>query len=176
MNSDSAGRTGIFGRVFTLIVVGAVFVGASYLRKQSGIELSASSIQQAVGDLGVFVPLGYVLLVMFRQAMVLPSALLLASAGLLFGAPMGTLLGAIGVTLNAFTLFTGARFLGREWVLPRLQARYPRFDHHANTAGPWVIALMTGHPMGVLTPFHFAAGVTQITWLGFLVAVGPAAK
>jgi uncharacterized membrane protein YdjX (TVP38/TMEM64 family) len=179
MNSDSTALTGkrkaLRGRLLAFAVVGAILVGIHFLREKIGIEWSASSIQQAVGDFGPLVPIAYVVLVMFRQALVLPSALLLTTAGLLFGAPMGTLLGAVGITLNAFTLFTGARLLGRNWVEPRIRARYPKFEQHAKTAGPWLIALMTGHPMGVLTPFHFAAGVTRMTWLVFLVAVGPAA-
>jgi len=174
MNSDSGKRMVLRRRLLTLAIVGAILVGAQFLREKMGIEWSASSIQQAVENFGPMVPIAYVLLVMFRQALVLPSMLLLTTAGLLFGAPLGTLLGAIGITLNAFTLFTGARLLGRDWVEPRLRARYPQFEKHAKTAGPWVIALMTGHPMGVLTPFHFAAGVTRMTWLAFLAGVGPA--
>jgi uncharacterized membrane protein YdjX (TVP38/TMEM64 family) len=175
VDQDSAGKGRLLGRVLTLLVVGAVLVGAQYLREQIGIELSASSIQQAVGEFGAFVSIAYIVLVIFRQSLLLPSALLLTTAGVLFGAPLGTLLGAVGVTLNATVLFTGARYLGRDWVLPRIQARYPRFEQHATSAGPWVIALITGHPMGPLTPFHFAAGVTPISYRKFLIAVGPAA-
>ena len=175
MDLDRANRRALLGRLLMLLVVCAFLVGAHFLRKQTGIEWSAASIQEAVRNFGPYVPIGFVLLVMFRQVMLLSSGLLLTSAGLLFGAPMGTLLGAVGVTLNAFTLFTCARLLGRDWVEPRIRARYPQFEQHARTAGPWVIALMTGHPMGILTPFHFAAGVTRITWLRFLLAVGPAA-
>mgnify|MGYP007026245776 CR=1 FL=1 len=123
MNSDSTALTGkrkaLRGRLLAFAVVGAILVGIHFLREKIGIEWSASSIQQAVGDFGPLVPIAYVVLVMFRQALVLPSALLLTTAGLLFGAPMGTLPGAVGITLNAFTLFTGPRLLGRNWVEPR---------------------------------------------------------
>lgn len=175
MNSDLETRKKLLRRLSTLLVVCAILVGVHFLREQFEIEWSASSIQETVGEFGQFVPIAYVLLVMFRQALMLPSAVLLTSAGLLFGAPMGTLLGAAGVTLNALALFTCARLLGRDWMEPKIRLRYPEFEERAGTVGPWVIALMTGHPMGVLTPFHFAAGITQITWLGFLLAVGPAA-
>jgi uncharacterized membrane protein YdjX (TVP38/TMEM64 family) len=30
---------------------------------------------------------------------------------------------------------------------------------------------MTGHPMGVMTPFHLAAGISGVSWLAFLVVV-----
>lgn len=161
--------------VIVSLVVAAVMIGAQALRREVGMEWSAESIQQTVSELGWLAPAGFIVLVMFRQVMVLPSMLVLTSAGLLFGAPLGTLYGGIGLTLNAFILFMLARLLGRDWVLPRLQARYPDFEHHANTAGPMVIALMTGHPMGILTPFHLAAGITGISSIRFLAVVGTAA-
>ncbi len=161
--------------LLTLAVVVALVLGARYIRHETGIELSAESIQTTVGELGLFAPLGYLLITTFRQALVLPSALVLTSAGLLFGATTGALLGGIGITLNALALFTAARMSGRDWVLPKLHERYEDFENRSNTAGPWVIALMTGHPMGILTPFHLAAGITGIPWLTFVVAVGPAA-
>jgi uncharacterized membrane protein YdjX (TVP38/TMEM64 family) len=34
-----------------------------------------------------------------------------------------------------------------------------------------VVGLMTGHPMGVMTPFHLAAGISGVSWLAFLVVV-----
>ncbi|MFT5696288.1 MAG: putative membrane protein YdjX (TVP38/TMEM64 family) [Myxococcota bacterium] len=160
--------------IVSLVVV-AVMIGAQALRLEVGMEWSAESIRETVSELGWLAPAGFIVLVMFRQVMVLPSMLVLTSAGLLFGAPLGTLYGGIGLTLNALILFLTARLLGRDWVLPRLRARYPDFERHANTAGPMVIALMTGHPMGVLTPFHLAAGITGISGIRFLAVVGTAA-
>ena len=158
-----------------LIAVGVFFLVSRALREQLGFEFDAESIQGSVGQLGFWAPVGFITLVMFRQVFVLPSMLLMTTAGLLFGAPMGTLYGGIGITLNAFTLFGSARLLGRDWVRPRLHERFPDFEQHASTAGPWVIALMTGHPMGVLTPFHLAGGITGISVWVFFIAVAPAA-
>jgi len=161
--------------VITLVLVVAFLAGAGQIRQGIGLELTSESIQQKVSDLGLLAPLGYIVLTMFRQVFALPSMLVLTSGGLLFGAPLGALLGGIGVTLNALTLYVVARLAGRDWVLPRLHARWPDFEARSKTAGPWVLALMTGHPMGVLTPFHFAAGITGIAASVFLIAVGPAA-
>jgi uncharacterized membrane protein YdjX (TVP38/TMEM64 family) len=156
-------------------VVGVLFLVAQSLRVELGLEWSTDSIQETVRQLGIWAPVGFVVLVVFRQFMALPSVLVLTSAGLLFGAPLGALLGGLGITLNALTLFTSARLFGGDWALPRLHARFPEFEERANAAGPLVIALMTGHPMGLLTPFHLAAGVTSMGWGMFALAVGPAA-
>ena len=156
-------------------ILALLFAGAQRLRLEVGLEWSVDSIQATVRRLGLLAPLGYLLLVTLRQFMALPSVLVLTAAGLLFGAPLGTLLGGIGITLNGSALFLTARLMGRDWMLPRLHERFPDFEERANAAGPLVLAFMTGHPMGVLTPFHFAAGVTGISWGVFLLAIFPAA-
>jgi uncharacterized membrane protein YdjX (TVP38/TMEM64 family) len=156
-------------------VIGVLFIVAQLLRAELGLEWSADSIQETVRRLGIWAPVGFVVLVVFRQFMALPSVLVLTSAGLLFGAPLGTLLGGLGITLNALTLFTSARLFGGDWARPRLHARFPEFEERANAAGPLVIAFMTGHPMGMLTPFHLGAGLTTMAWGMFILAVGPAA-
>jgi uncharacterized membrane protein YdjX (TVP38/TMEM64 family) len=72
-------------------------------------------------------------------------------------------------------LFGTARLLGRDAILPRIHEKFPDFEKRSETAGPWAIALMTAHPLGVLTPFHMAGGVTGISVFRFFLAVGPAA-
>jgi uncharacterized membrane protein YdjX (TVP38/TMEM64 family) len=161
--------------LLVVLVLGVLFVAAQSLREQLGLEWSAESIQEAVRRLGVWAPAGFLVLVMFRQFMALPSVLVLTSAGLLFGGTLGAILGATGITLNGLALFTSARLFGGDWVRPRLHERFPDFEERARTAGPLFIAFMTGHPMGVLTPFHLAAGITPMSWAVFLLAVGPAA-
>lgn len=155
-------------------VLAGIFILAQFIRVRLGIEWSADSIRETVRQLGILAPVGFILLVMFRQFLAFPSVLVLTAAGLLFGAVPGALIGAIGITLNALTLFTSARLLGGDWALPKLHARFPEFEQRARSAGPIFIAFMTGHPMGVLTPFHLAAGVTGISVPIFILAVGPA--
>jgi len=153
----------------------ALTLGIQWLRHSLGIEWSADSVRAAVAGYGVWAPLTFLALTSVRQLLALPSLLVLTTAGLLFGAGLGTLLGGLGIALNACLVFATARVMGREWVLPRIHARWPQFEQQARSAGPPFIAIMTAHPMGVLTPFYFAAGVTGITAAAFVAAVGPAA-
>lgn len=178
MSADRAALGRVRQALRPLLTLAGVVVAlgaAQLLRHRLGIEWSADSIQATVRGFGLWAELGFVLLVVFRQLLALPSVLVLTSAGLLFGAGMGTLLGGVGMALNACVLFGAARLMGRDWVLPRIHERWPDFEARSQAAGPPFIALMTGHPMGVQTPFHFAAGVTGIGWAAFLAAVLPAA-
>jgi len=161
--------------LLTLAGVALALLLAQRAREALGIEWSAEAIREAVRGYGIWAPAIYLLLTAGRQLLVLPSALVLIAAGLLFGAGMGALLGATGLTLNALVLYGAARGVGRPWVLPWLRQRWPAFESLARRGGPAFIALITGHPAGFLTPFHMAAGVTGIALPVFFVAVFPAA-
>jgi uncharacterized membrane protein YdjX (TVP38/TMEM64 family) len=152
------------------LVAGGYYAGA-VLRADLGIEWSVQAVQAFVLGLGLKAPLIFVGLVIFRQFFFLPSGVVLTAGGLLFGAALGTLLGGIGIVLSALMLFFLARGMGSGWVRSRLRARFRSFDRRARTAGPVVVGLMTGHPMGVMTPFHLAAGISGVSWLAFLVVV-----
>ncbi len=160
-----------------LILAGlaAALVVAQWARAALGIEWSAEAIREAVRGYGIWAPAIFLLLTAARQLLVLPSALMLVAGGLLFGPGMGTLLGATGITLNALLLYGIARAMGRPWVLPWLRERWPAIESLSRRGGPAFVALMTGHPAGVLTPFYLAAGVTGIAAPIFFIAVFPAA-
>lgn len=161
-------------RPFVVLAAVALALGAAQLlRQRLGIEWSADSIQTTVRGFGIWAELGFVALVVFRQLLALPSVLVLTTAGLLFGAQLGTLLGGLAMALNACLLYTTARLMGRDQVLSVIHRKWPDFEVRAQAAGPPFIALMTGHPFGMLTPFHFAAGVTGISAPAFVAAVLP---
>ena len=170
----SAGQRAV-RTLLSLAGLAAVLLVAQQLRAQLGIEWSAESIRATVGEAGLWGPLLYLALTAGRQLVLLPSVIMLTSAGLLFGAGPGTVLGGVGITLNALVLYGLARGTGRQWVQPWMSRRWPTFEGRAKAAGPALVALMTGHPTGVLTPFHLAAGITGMPLLVFLLAVFPAA-
>ena len=160
--------------LLTLAGLAAALFLAQQARAALGIEWSAEAIRETVRGYGAWAPAIFLLLTSCRQLMVLPSVVILIAAGLLFGAGMGTLLGATGITLNALVLYGTARAVGRPWVLPWLRERWPAIESLSRRGGPALVALMTGHPAGLLTPFYMAAGVTGIALPVFFVAVFPA--
>jgi len=158
-----------------VVLLSLFFVATSEARDRLGLELTAESIRAAVSGLGWWAPVGYLALVAVRQFLALPSVLVLGAAGLLFGAGPGALLGGLGITLNALLMFGIARHMGADLVRERLHRMFPNFETRARAAGPLVIGLATGHPMGPQTAFHFGAGVTGIpTWV-FAAVVLPTA-
>ena len=157
---------------FSLVafVAGAFLVGHA-LREEMNIEVSAESIHTYVLGLGFKAPLIFVALVTFRSFLLLPSMVVLTAGGLVFGAAVGTVLGAAGILSSALMQFSIARVLGREWVRPRLGETFRRFERRIEAAGPMLVALTTAHPVGPMSPFHWGAGLSRLAFLPFLVAV-----
>jgi uncharacterized membrane protein YdjX (TVP38/TMEM64 family) len=161
-------------RLAPLLVVALLagfFLAGRAVRAELGLELSAESIQATVAALGWKAPAIFLGLVTFRQFLLLPSALVLPAGGVLFGAAAGTLLGALGILLSALYKYTATRLLGREWLPSRFAAAMEVFETRVRAAGPWIVALVTAHPTGPMTPVFYAAGFAAMPLLGFVLAV-----
>jgi len=160
-----------------LAVIAALFVAGRAVRSQLGVEVGTESLRDWVQSLGLLAPVIYVGLVTFRQFLLIPSLLLLAAGGLVFGAALGTLLGGVGIVFSALIGFTLARTLGREWLRVRMGGRLGALERQSQRVGPLLVGLATAHPLGPMTAFHWGAGLASVAWLPFLAVVlvaGPA--
>jgi len=154
-----------------LVLVGGAFLLGGQARANIGIEFTLEAIVAWVASLGWTGPAIFVALVTFRQFLLLPSAIILPVGGLCFGALAGTLLGGAGIVISGIMKFSAARWLGRDWLRSQLGGRVETFEQRVSAAGPWVIGLSTAHPIGPMSPFHWAAGLSSIPVLGFLIAI-----
>jgi uncharacterized membrane protein YdjX (TVP38/TMEM64 family) len=139
-------------------------------RASAGIELSPESLRSYVQSVGPIAPAVFFGMVTFRSLLMLPSAVVLTAGGLLFGAPLGALLGGLGLVASALWCFGAARWMGRDWVQSRIPARLRPLEERAESFGPPLVGLATAHPMGVMTPLYFAAGLSRIRLAPFLAA------
>jgi uncharacterized membrane protein YdjX (TVP38/TMEM64 family) len=156
---------GILAFSVTAITLGLI------LRRQLGIEVSVEGVRAWVETLGWKGPTLFVLLVTFRQFLLLPSAIVLAAGGICFGAAAGTVLGGTGLLLSALMKFFIARGFGREWVRARLQGRWLALDGHAERVGAVAVGIATACPMGPMAPLHWAAGLSSVRMPAFVLAV-----
>jgi uncharacterized membrane protein YdjX (TVP38/TMEM64 family) len=151
-------------------IVTAAFTTGRAVRSEMGVDFSPESIRAWVEALGWKGPAFFLLVVTFRQFLALPSGLLLPVGGLCFGALLGTTLGASGIILSGFFGFALTRLLGREWAIAHLRG-LALVEQRVATAGAPAVWLMTAHPFGVMTPFHWGAGLTSISFVGFSAAL-----
>jgi len=160
-------------KILALVLAAALvlLVGAGHeFRTSAGIEISPESLREYVQALGPVAPIVFLGMVTFRSVLLLPSAVVLTAGGLAFGAWLGALLGGIGLVASALWCFAAARWLGREWVQSRIPERLRPLEERAESLGPPLIGLATAHPMGVMTPLYFAAGLSRIRFAPFLAA------
>lgn len=160
--------------VAVLAAVAALFIAGALARQEIDVDFSVEGLEALrawVDGFGWLGPAIFVGMVTFRSFLFLPSALVLVLGGIAFGAFAGTALGAAGLSLSAVMQFAAARVFGDEWVRPRLGEQGRLIEARVTRAGPWVVALATGHPAGPMTPFNLAAGVSSMSLLSFGLAV-----
>ncbi|MBW2312986.1 MAG: TVP38/TMEM64 family protein [Deltaproteobacteria bacterium] len=149
-----------------LLALGRVFAS------QLGIEWNPTSIRELVAGLGSWGPVLFVGLIAFRQIILIPSQILLVAGGLCFGVVAGTLYGALGLVLSGTILFLIARYAGKDAILARIPEELrPVIDAAGRRAGPALIAVGTGYPVGPLSAYHAAAGLTTISLGVFMLSV-----
>jgi uncharacterized membrane protein YdjX (TVP38/TMEM64 family) len=143
-----------------------------YLRERFGIEWDVQTARELVEEMGVWAPAIFMLLVAFRLVFLVPSQVMLVVAGACFGFLWGTIYGAVGVALSGLIAFGLARYLGgdilRERVPPGLQQA---LDVASRGTGALVVKLGTLYPVGPLTGYHIAAGLTRMSLSLYLSAL-----
>ena len=153
----------------------AIFGGALLLgyvvRQGLDMELSPGGVQAAVERLGWWGPVVFFLLTTFRQFLALPAWILLPAGGLCFGLVAGTALGGGAIVVSGIGKFALARWLGRDWLRARFGAGFENFERRVDRLGPVVIGLSTAHPLGILSPFHWGAGLSSIPFVSFVIAL-----
>lgn len=153
-----------------LAVIVAIGTVGHLLRTSLGLG-SLAELQEAVDRLGWFGPVLFLGLVIFRQVLAVPAGLILPVGGLCFGALGGTVLGGVGLIVSGMGKFAIARSLGRDLVRRKFGAQLEWFETRIERLGPMVIGISTAHPFGILSPFHWAAGLSSLSFASFAVAL-----
>jgi uncharacterized membrane protein YdjX (TVP38/TMEM64 family) len=149
-----------------------LLAGGSYLRNFLGVEWSPESVRAAVRDAGIWAPVFFIALVTFRLVILVPSQILLAAAGLLFGAALGALYGAIGMTLSAIVNFAAVRIAGIDRIREQLPPRFAgALDIARSKLGVGALVIASGYPVGPISAFQIGGALTGMSFLSFVVAV-----
>jgi uncharacterized membrane protein YdjX (TVP38/TMEM64 family) len=154
------------------IALAILLAGGSFLRNALGIEWSPESVRETVRDAGLWAPALFITLVTFRLVILIPSQILLAAAGLLFGATLGAVYGAIGMTLSAVLTFTIVRIAGIDRIREQLPPRFSgALDVARSNLGAGALVIASGYPVGPISAFQIGAALTGMTFFTFVVAV-----
>lgn len=158
-----------FRRVVLLLLL-AGFVGAYWLRVESGLEFTTpQELRLRFAALGTAAPLFYVLALALRPLFFVPSAVLFVAGGLLFGTMGGVLWGTLGGTLSALVVYTVARVLGREAIEHRLRGSLTKADAYLERRSVLWLAGANALPMTPFNLIHCAMGLSGIDPIRFLL-------
>ncbi len=157
--------------IFFLALAVALLLGGQWLRAQAGLTLDAESIREWVEQRGWLGPFLFILLLSFRQFVLVPSGFVLAAGGLLFGVLVGTALGTIGLAGSAVVSFLLARGLGGEKVRAHIAHRYPTLDRYVESTGPLLVFMTIAYPAGPMTLVSWAAGMSSVRLAPLMVGV-----
>ncbi len=160
-------------RRWRLMVALIVFVvGGGILRNVLGIEWSTEGVRALVADAGVWAPITFVLLLVFRILLVLPSVIMLSAGGLLFGVVEGSIYGTIGLTLSGLLNYGLVKWAGPEAFKARLSPRFRGgLEIARSKAGAGAVAVISAYPVGPITLAHLGAAIAGMSFGTFLVAV-----
>lgn len=147
-----------------LVCIAATLAGFYWL---GGVDVEL--LQTTLATLGIWAPILYVIAYVIATLCLLPSTPLNLSGGALFGLGWGTFWTTIGAMLAAAIAFWLSRTVARSWFQTKLNGQWQQLDQElANGGGFYIFAvrLLPIIPYGLV---NFAAGVTQISWRGYLV-------
>jgi uncharacterized membrane protein YdjX (TVP38/TMEM64 family) len=158
-----------------LLAALAIAAGVA-LRNHLGVELHPEALRQQVEALGPLAPVIFVAALSLRFVLLIPSAVLLTVGGACFGVALGTLYGALGLTLMGLLQFLLVQLAGADALRARVPSRFAGALHAARSwRGATTLAVVSAYPVGPQTPVQLAAALAGMGLITFLASVGAGA-
>lgn len=151
-----------------LIVAG--LAAAAFLLAAYRDRLDVETIEQWTRGLGIWAPLGHVLLFAVGTVLFAPGAILGLVGGALFGPLWGTVLNLAGATIGATAAFIVARYAAADWVRARTGPRVERLISGVEAEGWRFVALMRLVPLVPFNLLNYALGLTRISLSQYVLA------
>jgi uncharacterized membrane protein YdjX (TVP38/TMEM64 family) len=134
---------------------------------RDGFELD--TIRAWAGSLGVWAPVGYVVLYAIGTVAMVPGSLFDTLGGVLFGPVLGSVVNLIGGSIGAFLAFFVARYVAGDWVEQRCGRRVREIKHSVEAEGWRFVAMVRLVPVFPYTVFNYLLGLTRIPFWQYAV-------
>jgi uncharacterized membrane protein YdjX (TVP38/TMEM64 family) len=155
--------------LFAAVVLLFVASGAAGIWVFNG-TISAQAVEAWVASLGVWAPIGFVLLYGIATIAMVPGSIFDFAGGALFGPYLGTLLDLIGGTLGAALAFLVARYLARDWVEQRAGPRTQGIMRSVDADGWKFVAFVRLVPIFPYNVMNYLLGMTRIPFHHYIIA------
>ncbi|WP_435059908.1 TVP38/TMEM64 family protein [Streptomyces sp. bgisy060] len=128
-------------------------------------------VRQDVDSLGLWGPVAFAVCYALAVTALLPGSVLTASAGALFGLPLGVGAVLVGATAGAALSFGLARWLGRPVVARHAgSGRLARLDAYLTRRGFAAVLLLRLVPLFPFSVINYGAGVAGVRFSSYVTA------
>jgi uncharacterized membrane protein YdjX (TVP38/TMEM64 family) len=154
---------------FALIVLLVIAGGAAAVWAFDG-SISAEALEARIASLGVWAPVGFVLLYGIATVAMVPGSIFDLAGGALFGPYLGSALNLAGGSLGAAMAFLVARYLARDWVEARAGRRTKSVMHSVDADGWRFVAFVRLVPVFPYNVLNYLLGLTRIPFHHYVLA------
>jgi uncharacterized membrane protein YdjX (TVP38/TMEM64 family) len=155
-----------FPRLVLTLLVAAVAVWLAFNRDR----LDPALIESAMHGLGLWAPLGHIVLFALATILFVPGAIFGLLGGVLFGPFWGTALNLAGATLGAAAAFLVARYVTADWVRRKASGRLDRLITGVEGEGWRFVAFVRLVPLFPFNLTNYALGLTRISLKHYVLA------
>jgi uncharacterized membrane protein YdjX (TVP38/TMEM64 family) len=152
------------------VVVFLVFAGGAVGIWMFDTDIGAQSLEIWVAGLGVWAPIGFVLLYGVATVAMVPGSIFDLAGGALFGPYIGSLLDLTGGCLGAALAFLVARYIARDWVEVRAGPRLQAVMRSVDADGWRFVAFVRLVPIFPYNIVNYVLGVTRIPFHHYMIA------
>ena len=156
----------VFPRLVLALLVAAVTVWLGFNRDR----LDPALIESAMRGLGLWAPLGHIVLFALATILFVPGAIFGLLGGVLFGPFWGTALNLAGATLGAAAAFLVARYVAADWVRRKASGRLDRLITGVEAEGWRFVAFVRLVPLFPFNLTNYALGLTRISFKHYVLA------
>ncbi len=131
-------------------------------------EINLAALDAWLGSLGVWAPIGHVILYAVATVIFVPGVVFTLAGGALFGPVWGSLWNLLGATLGASLAFLSARYIVGDWVERRARGFVKRVVDGVAAEGWRFVALARLVPFVPFNLLNYALGLTRIRFLPYV--------
>jgi uncharacterized membrane protein YdjX (TVP38/TMEM64 family)/rhodanese-related sulfurtransferase len=161
---------------FALLLLLAAAGGWAALHRD---QFNLMTLDAWLGSLGIWAPVGYVVLYMLATVAFVPGAIFALAGGALFGPFWGSIWNLLGATLGATLAFLVARYVGGSWVERKAGGLLKRLIDGVDAEGWRFVAFVRLVPLFPFNLSNYVLGLTRIPLhhyvLATLVCMAPGA-
>ena len=134
------------------------------------LGISAEALEAWIASLGIWAPIGFVLLYTVATVAMIPGSIFDLIGGALFGPYFGSALDLLGGSLGAAAAFLVARYIARDWAESRAGPRLQSVMRHVDDEGWRFVAFVRLVPVFPYNIVNYVLGLTRIPFHHYVLA------